>query len=283
MTFILPIDENARCAADFLKSALPRTPRIGMVLGSGLGALSAEIEAPAELAYGDIPHFPVSAVPGHSGTLIGGSLCGQPVAALSGRVHLYEGHSAEVVTFPMRVLAALGVEVVIITAAVGCLNRDYAPGDIMALSDHINLMGTNPLTGGPNFVDLTTLYNPELRKIALGVAAELGMRLGEGVYAAMPGPCYETPAEIRALTALGADVVGMSTVPEAIMAHSLGMRVLGLTMVTNMAAGITGQPLSHEEVTSASDEGAQRFQALVRGILNALAKPSSEAVSGGAQ
>jgi purine-nucleoside phosphorylase len=270
MTLPRPIDEKAKSAADFLKDTLPCPPRIGMVLGSGLGALSAEIQAPAAVPYGDIPHFPVSGVPGHSGTLVGGDLCGLPVVALSGRVHLYEGHTAEVVTFPMRVLAALGVEVVIITAAVGCLNPDYAPGDIVALSDHINLMGTNPLTGGANFVDLTTLYNPELRRTAVAVAADQGIRLGQGVYAAMSGPCYETPAEIRALTALGADVVGMSTVPEAIMAHSLGMRVLGLTMVTNMAAGITGAPLSHEEVMTASDEGAQRFQALVRGILTVL-------------
>lgn len=273
------IDDKARSAADFLKATLPRPPRVGMILGSGLGALSDEIEAPVRVPYGDIPHFPVSGVPGHSGALVGGDLCGLPVAALSGRVHLYEGHTAEVVTFPMRVLAALGIEVVIITAAVGCLNADYAPGDIVALSDHINLMGTNPLTGGPNFVDLTTLYHPELRATAVDVAAHLGMRLGQGVYAAMPGPCYETPAEIRALTALGADVVGMSTVPEAIMAHSLGVRVLGLTMVTNMAAGITGAPLSHEEVMEASDEGGQRFQALVRGILTALAQAPAGAAS----
>lgn len=270
MNLTRPIDEKARSAADFLNDALPRPPRIGMVLGSGLGALSAEIQAPTAVPYGDIPHFPVSGVPGHSGTLVGGDLCGLPVAALSGRCHLYEGHSAEVVTFPMRVLAALGAEVVIITAAVGGLNPDYVPGDIVALRDHINLMGTNPLTGGPNFLDLTTLYNPELRKTALAVATDQGIRLGQGVYAAMPGPCYETPAEIRALRALGADVVGMSTVPEAIMAHSLGMHVLGLTMVTNMAAGITGAPLSHEEVMTASDEGAQRFQTLVRGILAVL-------------
>jgi purine-nucleoside phosphorylase len=170
----------------------------------------------------------------------------------------------------MRVLAALGVEVVIITAAVGCLNPAYAPGDILALSDHINLMGTNPLRGGPNFVDLTPLYDAALRRMAINVAAEQGFTLGEGVYAAMPGPCYETPAEIRALKTLGADVVGMSTVPEAIQAYSLGIRVLVMTLVTNMAAGITAAPLSHEEVMAVSEKGGRRFTKLVRGILSAL-------------
>jgi purine-nucleoside phosphorylase len=265
------IEAKANAAADFLKARLDRSPRVGIVLGSGLGALGSEIEGAVEVPYGEIPHFPVSGVPGHRGTLIGGHLCAQPVAALAGRVHLYEGHGPEVVAFPMRVLAALGVEVAIITAAVGCLDPAYAPGDFVALKDHINLMGTNPLMGGANFVDLTTLYDPALRRTAIAVAETHGIRLGEGVYAAVPGPCYETPAEIRALRILGADVVGMSTVPEAILAHSLGVRVLGLTMVTNMAAGITGAPLSHTEVTAASDEGAQRFQTLVRGILTALA------------
>ena len=250
---------KANAAADFLAKRLPHSPRVGMVLGSGLGALGDEIETAVAIAYAEIPHFPVSKVPGHQGAVIGGFLCGQPVAALSGRVHLYEGHPAPVVAFPMRVLAALGVEVVIITAAVGCLNPAYAPGDILALSDHINLMGTNPLRGGPNFVDLTPLYDAALRRMAIKVAAEQGFTLGEGVYAAMPGPCYETPAEIRALKTLGADVVGMSTVPEAIQAYSLGIRVLVLTLVTNMAAGITAAPLSHEEVMAVSEKGGRRF------------------------
>ncbi len=264
---------KARAAADFLAKRLAATPRVGIVLGSGLGALSAAVESAITLPYGDIPHFPVSGVPGHKGALIAGRLCGQSVVALSGRVHRYEGHSMDVVTFPVRVLAALGIEVVIITAAVGGLNAAYTPGDIVALSDHINLMGTNPLVGGPNFVDLTQLYDPALRQVATSVASRLGIPLWEGVYAAMPGPCYETPAEIRALSVLGADVVGMSTVPEAILAHSLNVRVLGLTMVTNKAAGITGEPLSHEEVMAASDEGGLRFQSLVSGILSALSDP----------
>jgi purine-nucleoside phosphorylase len=276
---ILTIGAQAHAAADFLKTRLNASPKVGLILGSGLGTLGKEIEGAIMIPYGEIPHFPVSTVPGHRGALIGGRLCARPVAALSGRVHLYEGHSPEAVTFPVRVLAALGVEVVIITAAVGCLNPDYVPGDIVALSDHINLMGTNPLTGGPNFVDLTTLYDPALRRVAAGVAAQTGLRLVEGVYGAMLGPCYETPAEIRALRTLGADVVGMSTVPEAILAHSLGVRVLGLTLVTNMAAGITGAPLSHEEVMAASNQGAKRFQALVRGILTALPDLPPEAAS----
>jgi purine-nucleoside phosphorylase len=252
---------------------------VGIVLGSGLGGLSDEIEGAVAVPYGKIPHFPVSGVPGHRGSFIGGHLCHQPVAALAGRVHLYEGLSPQVVTFPMRVLAALGARVVIITAAVGCLDPDRSPGDIVALSDHINFMGANPLTGEPNFVDLTTLYDPTLRQMAARVAAENRIRLAEGVYAAMPGPCYETPAEIRALRTLGADVVGMSTVPEAILAHSLGLRVLGLTLVTNMAAGITGAPLTHEEVMAVSDKGAQRFQTLVRGVLAALKEVLGSAVS----
>jgi purine-nucleoside phosphorylase len=266
----LTIESQAAAAADFVKTRLAVLPRVGIVLGSGLGTLSDEIKDAVAVPYGEIPHFPVSGVPGHKGTFIGGNLCGQPVAALSGRVHLYEGLSPQVVTFPMRVLAALGVKVVIITAAVGCLDPDRRPGDIVALSDHINLMGANPLTGGPNFVDLTSLYDPSLRQVAATVAAEHNIRLAEGVYAAMPGPCYETPAEIRALRTLGADVVGMSTVPEAILAHSLGLGVLGLTLVTNMAAGITGAPLTHEEVMAVSEKGAQRFRALVRGVLTAL-------------
>ncbi|MEJ2639747.1 MAG: purine-nucleoside phosphorylase [Desulfosarcinaceae bacterium] len=266
----LTTETKANAAADFLAKRLSRSPRVGMVLGSGLGLLGEEIETAIAIPYGEIPHFPLSKVPGHQGTLIGGHLCGQPVAALSGRVHLYEGHPAAVVAFPMRVLAALGVETVIITAAVGCLNPAYAPGDILALSDHINLMGTNPLRGGPHFVDLTPLYDATLRRMAINVAAAQGVSLGEGVYAAMPGPCYETPAEVRALRALGADVVGMSTVPEAIMAYSLGVRVLVLALVTNMAAGITKAPLSHEEVVAASEKGGRRFRALVRGILSAL-------------
>ena len=271
-----PMENKAKAAADYLNARIGIAPRVGMILGSGLGPLATQIEAAVEVPYSDIPHFPVSGVPGHRGALISGHLCDQPVAALSGRVHFYEGHGLEVVTFPMRVLAALGVDTVIITAAVGCLNPAYAPGDIIALTDHINLMGTNPLMGGPNFVDLTNLYHPGLRRTAVAVAEAHQIRLGEGVYAAMSGPCYETPAEIRALRTLGADVVGMSTVPEAILAHSLGIRVLGLTMVTNLAAGITGQPLSHEEVMAASDEGAQRFQTLVRGILAAMAGASAE-------
>jgi purine-nucleoside phosphorylase len=273
------IETKAVVAADAVAGRLPHSPRVGLVLGSGLGALGKEIETPVTIPYGDIPHFPKSKVPGHQGALIAGFLCGLPVAALSGRAHLYEGHSAAVVTFPMRVLAAMGIEVVIITAAVGCLNTAYSPGDIVALNDHINFMGTNPLRGGPNFIDLTPLYDPNLRRMASAVAAEQGFGLGEGVYAAMPGPCYETPAEIRALRTLGADVVGMSTVPEAILAYSLGMRVLVLTLVTNMAAGITAYPLSHEEVMAASEKGGRRFRALVRGVLSALAESAPGAPS----
>jgi purine-nucleoside phosphorylase len=266
----ISIEAKASAAADFLAKRLTRSPRVGMVLGSGLGGLGQEIEAAVSIPFGEIPHFPVSKVPGHRGALIGGTLCGLPVAALSGRVHLYEGHPVDVVAFPMRVLAALGVEVVIITAAVGCLNPAYTPGDILALSDHINLLGTNPLRGGASFIDLTPLYDADLRRMAISVAAKQGFSLSEGVYAAMPGPCYETPAEIRALKILGADVVGMSTVPEAILAYTLGMRVLALTLVTNMAAGITEAPLSHEEVMAVSDKGGKRFTTLVRGILSAL-------------
>jgi purine-nucleoside phosphorylase len=275
----LSIEAKAVVAADFLKGRLPLSPRVGLVLGSGLGALGREIETPVTIPYGDIPHFPKSKVPGHQGALVAGFLCGQPVAALSGRVHLYEGHTAAVVTFPMRVLAAMGIEVVIITAAVGCLNPAYAPGDIVALNDHINFMGSNPLRGGANFIDLTPLYDPNLRRLASAVAAQQGLCLGEGVYAAMPGPCYETPAEIRALRTLGADVVGMSTVPEAILAYSLGVRVLVLTLVTNMAAGITAEPLSHKEVMAASEKGGRRFRALVRGVLSALAESAPGAPS----
>jgi len=244
-----------------------RQPSIAVVLGSGLGGLVEEFREPVTLPYSEIPNFPVSAVEGHQGALVWGRLAGREVVAMAGRVHYYEGYTMAQVTFPVRVLAGLGIRRLIITNAAGAVRENLRPGEVVLISDHINLMGDNPLRGTHDFIDLTRAYDPGLRETARKVAARLDIPLNSGVYLAMSGPCYETPAEIGAIRSLGADLVGMSTVPEAIMANRLGLEVLGLSMVTNMAAGITGQPLSHQEVMETSEQGKTRFKQLVKEIL----------------
>jgi purine-nucleoside phosphorylase len=263
-------------AVEALRPILPHQPRLGLILGSGLGGLVQAMEERVAVAFEDIPGFPLSTVEGHGGALVCGRLAGVELLALSGRVHYYEGYTMAQVTMPIRVMIGLGVERVIITNAAGAVNPDFSPGDIAVISDHINFMGDNPLRGGPNFVDLTQVYSRELGDLARKKAGELGLQLRTGVYTAFSGPCYETPAEIRAVRVWGGDLVGMSTVPEAIAARSLGVEVLGLSLVTNMAAGISGQELSHQEVIETSDRAGQKFRGLVSALVGTLGRGGRE-------
>jgi purine-nucleoside phosphorylase len=263
-------------AAVFLKSRVhPLAPRVGMVLGSGLGAAADAVVDPIRIAYGEIPHFPQSTVEGHSGRIVAGTLQDTPVAILQGRVHFYEGYSPLEVTFPMRVLGALGIRAVVLTNAAGGIAPGYQLGQLIVLADHINFMGWNPLSGpneprfgfnagaGLRFFDMTEAYSKRLRALAREAARELGFTLEEGVYLATPGPSFETPAEIRAFRALGATLVGMSTVPETIVARHMGIEVLGLSCVTNLAAGLGSAPLSHEEVFETGRTVEARLGALL--------------------
>lgn len=230
------------------------TQRVGTVLGSGLGAFADALENRRETPYSQIPNWPASTAVGHAGKMVEGTIGGVEVIALSGRAHLYEGYSAQQATFNIRELAKRGVKRLILTNAAGGINTAYRPGELVLISDHINLLGTNPLVGpnedtlGPRFPDMSEAYSARLRNIAREQAAKIGLILKEGVYAALLGPNYETPAEIRYLRAIGADLVGMSTVPETIVANHMGIEVLGISCVTNMAAGITQQKLVHKEV-----------------------------------
>lgn len=268
--------QRVREAAAYIANKTALRPQVGLILGSGLGGLAEEIEDATILPYGDIPHFPQSTVPGHKGRLVIGRLVGAPVVAMQGRFHYYEGYSMEQVVRPVRVMAQLGVKTLIVTNAAGGVNESFSPGDLMLIVDHINLFGTNPLIGpneeafGPRFPDMTEAYDKRLRALALQAAEELGIRLQQGVYMGLSGPTYETPAEIRAFRVLGADAVGMSTVPEVIAARHLGLRVLGISCVTNMAAGILPEPLSHEDVVRVSAEVGPKFSALIKAILAKL-------------
>jgi purine-nucleoside phosphorylase len=255
-----------------------RAPRVGLVLGSGLGAYADRLGDAIKLDYASLPNFPVSTVEGHAGRLVIGRAGREPgiqCAAMQGRVHFYEGHALTTVTFPMRVLIALGCKTLVITNAAGGANPHYQPGELVALADHLNLFPDNPLRGvndprlGTRFPDMTRAYDPALRALAKKVAAAQGFALPEGVYAGSPGPTYETPAEVRMARAMGADLVGMSTVPEVIVARHGGARVLGISCVTNMAAGMTGQPLSHDEVTETATRVRERFIGLLDGVLTA--------------
>lgn len=265
----------AKAAAYITKKSAIR-PKIGLILGSGLGVLAEKISEAEKIAYEDIPGFPVSTVSGHAGQLVLGSLNGSQVLAMQGRFHYYEGYSLSEVTLPIRVMKALGVETIIVTNAAGGINEQFKNGDLMLIRDHINLTFRNPLVGkneeawGPRFPDMSEAYNASLRALAVEVANELGIRLQEGVYVGVVGPSYETPAEIRMMRALGADAVGMSTVPEVIVARHADMRVLGISCVTNMAAGILDQPLSHEEVMATADRVRDTFLALVTNIVGKL-------------
>ena len=249
-------------------------PRILLILGSGLGALAEEVENPIILPYTEIPHMKHSTAPDHKGQFLFGRLAGQDVAVMQGRLHTYEGWSFADVSYPVRVLRLLGAETLIVTNAAGAVNDAFDVGDIMLITDHIKLFGVSPLCGpnlpefGPRFPDMSHIYTPALQSTAKKAAKELGIRLQEGVYMYFPGPQYETPAEVRAARILGADAVGMSTVPEAIVAAHCGMKVLGFTLCTNMAAGVLDQPLDGEEVIAAGQAAGPRFSALVKSCLN---------------
>jgi purine-nucleoside phosphorylase len=256
---------NIQEAREYIEWRTAMRPRVAVVLGSGLGAFADELQERVEIAYADIPQWSRSTAVGHAGKLVMGKLDSAEVAVISGRVHLYEGWTPEQVTFGVRVLGTLGVRGMVFTNAAGGINPGLQRGGLVLISDHINLQGSNPLVGpnddsmGPRFPDMSEAYSKAYREAALGVAKELGITLNEGVYAAMLGPSYETPAEIRYLRTIGADVVGMSTVPEVIAANHMGIRVLGMSCVTNMAAGILPQKISHEEVLETG--------AMVRGTL----------------
>jgi purine-nucleoside phosphorylase len=259
-------------AAAMIRPRLAEEPRVGLVLGSGLGALADELSEPVRIPFGDIPGFAVPAVVGHAGMLVAGRLEGVPCIVLQGRYHVYEGHPAAAVAFPVRVMAALGARALIVTNAAGALSLRLRPGDLMVIEDHINLLGQNPLTGPvlpgeERFPDMTVAYDPALRALAENVALERGIRVSRGIYCAVAGPSYETPSEVRMLQRLGGDAVGMSTVPEVVTARARGMRVLGISLISNVAAGLTPEPLDHREVIEAGREAAGRFSALVRGVL----------------
>lgn len=263
-------------AAKNLTSRIGGTPDVAIVLGSGLGEFTTALREAVTCAYSGIPHWPASAVAGHAGQLVAGTLAGKRVAALSGRAHYYEGHDLRTVTFGTRVLGTIGVRTLILTNAAGGINLAFEPGTLMLIDDHLNLMGSNPLIGanddrfGPRFPDMTEVYSSRLRRIATEAAAATGVPLARGVYAALHGPSYETPAEIRYLRAIGADAVGMSTVPEAIVARHMGIDVLGLSCITNPAAGVLPKPLVHDEVMEVARRVRAEFCALLEGIVERL-------------
>jgi purine-nucleoside phosphorylase len=264
---------RAERAAKFILAKTTLRPRIGLVLGSGLGAFANELAGATRIEYKKIPHFPRSTAIGHAGRMVIGKVGTLPVAAMQGRVHFYEGYTPGEVIFPMRVMARMGIRAVLLTNAAGGINRDFKQGCLVVLSDHINLQGTNPLMGpneerfGVRFPDMTQVYWKPYQDAALQEGKRLGVEMSQGVYAALAGPSYETPAEIRYLRAIGADLVGMSTVPEVIAAAQLGIRVLGISCVTNMAAGILDQPITTEEVLETGERVKADFVAVLRAVI----------------
>ncbi|HEX2719294.1 MAG TPA: purine-nucleoside phosphorylase [Gemmatimonadaceae bacterium] len=267
----------AREAADRIRGRLriDRAPVAAIVLGSGLGGLAERIDDAQRVSYSEVPGFPPSTVEGHAGVLIAGKLGGRPVVAMAGRFHLYEGHPARVAGFPVRVLHALGAEVLVVSNAAGGVNRTFQAGDLMVIADHANLMGVNPLegpveVGDVRFPDMSEPYDAGLRVLLHESAAARGVALREGVYAGLLGPAYETPSEVRMLERLGADAVGMSTVPEVIVARAIGMRVAGVSCITNLAAGISPEPLSHEEVLATTRRVARVFEGLIEEFVGRL-------------
>lgn len=275
---------KAQAAVGAIRERTQIAPRVGLILGSGLGGFAAQVEGAVSIAYAAIPNFPQSAVEGHAGRLVLGTVGGAPVAVLQGRVHAYEGHAMEQVTFATRVLGLLGCRALIVTNAAGGIRADLAPGSLVAISDHINLTGRNAAAGpndprfacapgaGERFFDMTAAYSPALRRLAMDEAARQGVALSEGVYLGVLGPSFETPAEIRAFRALGADLVGMSTVHETIVARQMGIEVLGISLVTNRAAGVTAPgretagTIHHEDVM----ETGRRMEGQIAGLLTAL-------------
>jgi purine-nucleoside phosphorylase len=263
-------------AAAWVRGHARAAPTVAVVLGSGLGAFADRVSDPRSFAYSDIPHWPASAVVGHAGRLVLGRAQDREVAVLAGRAHFYEGHDLRTVTFAVRVLGVLGVKTVILTNAAGGVNTSFTRGALMVIDDHLNLMGSNPLIGsnddrfGPRFPDMSEVYSRRLRGIADAAAAGAGVAVTHGIYAALHGPSYETPAEIRYLRSIGADAVGMSTAPEAIVARHMGLDVLGISCITNMAAGVLPQPLDHAEVMEMARRVAADFMRLLEGIIGRI-------------
>jgi purine-nucleoside phosphorylase len=270
--------QRAEAAAKFILTKTKLRPRIGLVLGSGLGAFANEIAGAARIDYKTIPHFPRSTAIGHAGRMVIGKVADVPVAIMQGRVHFYEGYSLREVIFPMRVMARMGIRAALITNAAGGINTNFKQGCLVVLRDHINLQGANPLIGpndehfGVRFPDMTQVYWKPYQAAALQDGKRLGIEIAEGVYAALTGPSYETPAEIRYLRTIGADLVGMSTVPEVIAAAHMGIRVLGISCVTNMAAGILDQPITTEEVIETGERVKADFVALLRAVIPRMDK-----------
>lgn len=263
-------------AADSVRRRIGATPDVAIVLGSGLGEFAAALRDAVSCAYDEIPHWPASAVVGHAGRLVVGTMAGKRVAALSGRAHFYEGYDLRTVTFPTRVLGRLGVPTLVLTNAAGGINVDFTPGTLMLIDDHLNLMGTNPLVGpnddrlGVRFPDMSEVYSTRLRGIAADASRATGVPLARGIYVALHGPSYETPAEIRYLRTIGADAVGMSTVPEAIVARHMGIEVLGISCITNAAAGVLPQPLVHDDVMEVARRVRAEFSTLLEAIVGRL-------------
>lgn len=263
-------------AADFILSKTKYKPELGLILGSGLGAIADQIENAEYYNYKDLPNFPVSTVEGHAGRLVIGTFQGKQVVAMQGRFHFYEGYPMNEVTFPVRVMKLLGVETLIVTNAAGAVNTGYKAGDLMLISDHINLCGVNPLLGknldefGTRFPDMSNAYDKDLRVKVKEIAKNLNIELQEGVYCMFSGPTYETPAEVRMARILGGDAAGMSTAPEVVIANHCGMKVIGVSCMTNMAAGILAQPLNHEEVMETSALVKDKFITLMTNIIKEL-------------
>lgn len=268
--------EAASTVASRLAPALGgETPVAAIILGSGLGGLASRVQRAVRIGFAEIPGFPGATVAGHAGALIAGSLAGRPVVMLAGRFHMYEGHGAPLAAFPVRVLHALGARTLVVSNAAGGVRRTLMPGALMLIEDHINFMFRNPLIGSleqgdERFPDMTEPYDPELRALARQVAEEQGLALESGVYTGLLGPTYETPAEVRMLERLGTDAIGMSTVPEVIMARAMGMRVLGISCITNQACGISPHPLSHAEVIETTTRVAAQFEGLIEGVIARL-------------
>ena len=277
----LDVYQELKETVEFVRTQSPQRPSLGIVLGSGLGLFADSIAQKTVIPYNAIPHFPSSTVVGHSGSLVIGTVAGIPVIAMQGRVHLYEGYPITDVVYPARVLGGLGIRQLIVTNAAGGVNAGFKPGNLMLITDHINLMGVNPLVGknidelGPRFPDMSHAYDPQMREITLALARERGIQLCQGVYIGLLGPSYETPAEIRMCRVLGADAVGMSTVPEVIVANHMGIRVLGISCITNMAAGILPQKLTHQEVLDTTKQVEDTFCSLLTGIVPRLAAITS--------
>ena len=265
-------------AVRHIQSRTSLRPAVGLVLGSGLGAFARSLQGAVTIGYADVPHFPASTAIGHKGELVVGTCKGVPVAVLSGRAHIYEGHSVADVVFPVRVLGRMGVKVLVLTNAAGSVNVNFKPGELMVIEDHINFMGVNPMIGpnpdqlGQRFFDMTEAYDPKLREIAEKACWKAGVGVRKGVYIAFLGPSYETPAEIRMARTMGADAVGMSTVPEVIAARHLGMRVLGLSCLTNMAAGVLKKKLDHREVL----EVGERLEGALADVLGRIVEEAAK-------